>query len=115
MESEAFLLFVILLTPFVWVLQGDMLVRNVSVALRSLVVVGFFAGRLLRGRAGIWHLFRPAMSRASLLFLCAAVAFDDLGERGANLRVRASLIPDGHICGFLFCGPGLGGFTAAVS
>jgi putative inorganic carbon (hco3(-)) transporter len=73
-ESEAFLLFVIYLTPFVWVLQGDMLLRNVSVALRSLVVVGFFAGRLLRGQARIGRLLRPTVSRASLLFLCAAIA-----------------------------------------
>jgi putative inorganic carbon (HCO3(-)) transporter len=74
MESEAFLLFVIFLMPIGWVLQGDMLVRNVPVALRSLVVVGFFAGRLVRGHTRIRDLFRPAVSRASLWFLCAAVA-----------------------------------------
>jgi len=79
-----------LLTPFVWVLQGETLVRNVSVALRSLVVVGFFAGRLLRGQPGIKHLFRPAVSRASLWFLCAAAAPVILGKWGRTYdSVRA--------------------------
>jgi len=80
MEIEAFLLFVIFLTPFVWVLEGDMLVRSVTVGLRSLVVIGFFAGRFLRGNAQVGQLFRPAVSRASLVFLCAAVAPTILGQ-----------------------------------
>ncbi|MGO8790789.1 MAG: O-antigen ligase family protein [Terriglobia bacterium] len=102
MESEAFLLFVILLTPFVWVLQGDVLVRNVSVTLRCLVVVGFFAGRLLRGRAGIKHLFRPAMSRASLLFLCAAVASTILGKEGLTYESVRALYQMATFVGFYF-------------
>lgn len=80
MESEPFLLLVIFLTPIGWVLQVDMPARNVPLALHSLVVVGFFAGRLWRGQARIGHLFHPAVSRASLLFLCAAVAPTTLGK-----------------------------------
>ena len=73
-ESEAFLLFVIFLMPFGWMLPGAMAVRNVHVVFHALVVVGFFAGRLLRGQARKGHLFHPMVSRASLWFLCAAVA-----------------------------------------
>jgi O-antigen ligase len=84
MESEPFLLLVVFFTPLEWVLQIDAPVRNVPVALRSLVVVGFFAGRLLRGHAGIRHLFRPAVARASLLFFCAAAASTILEQGGLS-------------------------------
>jgi len=80
MESEPFLLLVIFLLPIGWGLQADVPVRDVPIALRLLVVVGFFAGRLLRGSARTSHLFLPAVSRASLLFLCAAVASTILGK-----------------------------------
>ena len=101
-ESEAFLLFVILLTPFVWVLQGETLVRNVSVALRSLVVVGFFAGRLLRGQAGTKHLFRPAVSRASLCFLFAAAAPSILGKWGRTYDSMRAVYQLATFVGFYF-------------
>jgi O-antigen ligase len=74
MESEAFLLFVMFLMPFAWVLKGEVPVHNVLLALHALVVVGFFAGRWLRGQAHIRHLFRSTLSRASLWFLCAVAA-----------------------------------------
>lgn len=73
-ESDAFLLFVIFLMPIGWVLQVDTPLRNMHVLIHALVVVGFFAGRLLRGQVRIKYLFHPVVSRASLLFLCAAVA-----------------------------------------
>lgn len=101
-ESEGFLFFVILLTPFVWVLQGDTLVRNVSVALRSLVVVGFFAGRLLRGQARIGHLFHPVVSRASLLFLCAAAVPTVLGKWGRTYESVRAVYQLATFVGFYF-------------
>lgn len=73
-ESEAFLLFVIFLMPIGWMLPGNPPVRNMNVLFHSLVIVGFFAGRLLRGETRLGHLLHPAVSRASLVFLCAAVA-----------------------------------------
>lgn len=80
LESEAFLLFVVFVTPFVWVLQADVVLRNVSVGLRSLVVIGYFAGKFLRGETRIGYLFCPTVSKASLLFLCAAIAPTILGK-----------------------------------
>jgi len=70
MENEALLMFLIFLMPFAWHVQG----HNVLLASHALVVLGFFAGRWLRGQASVSHLFRPAVSRASLCFLCAAAA-----------------------------------------
>ncbi len=72
-ESEAFLLFIIYTVPLVWVMQGNEFVRNVSVPLRFLVFIGFFAGRLFRGQLQANRLFHSTVSRASLLFFCAAV------------------------------------------
>jgi putative inorganic carbon (HCO3(-)) transporter len=74
MESEAFLLFVMFMMPFGWMLPARIPVRNMHVLIHSLVVIGFFAGRVLRGQTRLGHLFHPVVSRASLLFLCAAIA-----------------------------------------
>ncbi len=73
LENEAFLLFVIFLMPVGWELAGDAPVRDMHVVFHGLVVAGFFAGRLLRRGVDVRSLFRPAISRASLLFLCVAV------------------------------------------
>lgn len=74
LESEAFLLFVIFLMPLGVELPGDVPVRDMHVAFHALVVAGFFVGRLVRRGVDVRSLFRPAISRASLLFLCVAVA-----------------------------------------
>ncbi len=98
MESEPFLLLVIFLMPLGWVLPLDMPGSNVPVALRFLVMVGFFAGRLWRGQTRIRHLIRPALSRASLFLLCAAVAPTLLGkgeltrESGRGLYILATFV-----------------------
>jgi putative inorganic carbon (HCO3(-)) transporter len=73
LENEAFLLFVMFLMPVGVELAGDVPVRDMHVAFHGLVVAGFFAGRLLRRGVDVRSLFRPAVSRASLLFLCVAV------------------------------------------
>jgi putative inorganic carbon (hco3(-)) transporter len=73
-ENETFLLFVLWLMPIGWMAPRNMPIRNMHVVFHILVVAGFFAGRMWRNRADLGQLFRPMVSRASLLFLCAAVA-----------------------------------------
>jgi O-antigen ligase len=73
-ESERFLLLVIFLMPVEWMVPNAVPVRDMYVLLHALVIMGFFVGQLLRGRARIGHLFRPVLSRASLLFLSVALA-----------------------------------------
>lgn len=70
-ESERFLLLAIFLLPLEWTLSGDVPVRDVPVVFRSLVIVGFIAGRLVRGQLRTRETLRPALTRISLLFLCA--------------------------------------------
>ncbi len=100
MESEAFLLFVIFLMPFAWVLKG------VHVTCLSLCVVWWLLGSSLAGccgdRHGIRHLFRPAMSRASLLFLCAAVASTILGKGGLTYESVRAVYQLATYVGFYF-------------
>ncbi|MGA3323251.1 MAG: O-antigen ligase family protein [Terriglobia bacterium] len=81
-ENERFILIVIFLLPVGWVLNADVPMKNVSVAVRLLLVAGFFLGRLLRGQLNGRLLFRSSITRASLLFLCAAIASNALGELG---------------------------------
>ncbi len=70
-ESEPFLLFIIFLIPLGWSLRTEGLLRDVPSAVRSLVVVGFFLGRLWRGRVGVRGLLNSSIARASLFFLGA--------------------------------------------
>ncbi len=73
LENEAFLLLVIFLMPVQVTLREGPPVRDMQAAFHALVVAGFFAGCLLRRGVDVGSLFRPAISRASLLFLCIAV------------------------------------------
>lgn len=82
MENEPLLLLVIFLLPLRLLLQWNVPVREVFLALRALVIIGFFLGRLLRGQLGLRGLLRPTLTRASLLFLCAATASALLGNGG---------------------------------
>jgi O-antigen ligase len=70
-ESEPFLLFIIFLIPFGLMLETEGVLRDVPSAVRSLVVVGFFLGRLWRGRVGVRRLLSSSPARASLFFLGA--------------------------------------------
>ena len=70
-ESERFLLLAIFFLPLEWTLSGDVPVRDVPVVFRSLVIVGFIVGRLVRGQLRMRETLRPALTRISLLFLCA--------------------------------------------
>jgi putative inorganic carbon (hco3(-)) transporter len=90
-ESEAFLLFAIFLMPLGWTLQWNVPVRDVSVAFRSLVIVGFFLGRFLRGQLGVRRLLHPVLTQASLLFLCVAIASALLGSGGLTLESARAL------------------------
>jgi putative inorganic carbon (HCO3(-)) transporter len=102
MESEPFILLVILLTPLGWVLPVNTPGRNVPVSLRFLIIVGFFAGRLWRGQVHVRHLFRPMVSRASLLFLCAAAAPTILGGGQRTYQFERALYTLGTFVGFYF-------------
>jgi O-antigen ligase len=73
-ESEPFLLLVIFLTPISWILNGDVLLRNVPVTLHVLVAIGFFLGRLWRGRLDAKRLLSPSLTKASFLFVGTTVA-----------------------------------------
>src|SRR5438093_1075958 len=90
-ESEAVLLLAIFLMPLGWTLQWNVPVRDVCVAFRSLVIIGFFLGRLLRGQLGVRVLLRPALTQASLLFLCVAIAPALLGTGDLTLESARSL------------------------
>jgi putative inorganic carbon (HCO3(-)) transporter len=101
-ENEEFLLFIILATPFGWMLPASVPVRNLHVVLHGLVVVGFFAGRIWRGQLHIKHLFHPVVSWASLVFFCVTVAPTILvGEKSTHESVRADLDLVAYI-GFYF-------------
>jgi putative inorganic carbon (hco3(-)) transporter len=101
-ESEAFLLFVIFLMPFAWALQWNVPVRDVPVALRSLVIIGFFLGRLLRGQLGMKRLLNPVLTRASLLFLCVVTAPALLAIGGLTRESARSLWALFTFVGFYF-------------
>jgi hypothetical protein len=90
-ECEAFLLFAIFLMPLGWTLQWNVPVRDVSVAFRSLVIVGFFLGRLVRGQLGVGWLLRPGLTQASLLFLCMATTSALLGTGGLTVESARAL------------------------
>jgi hypothetical protein len=89
-ESEPFLLAIVFLTPLDALLKPGSLVADVSISLHALVVVGFFAGRLLRGELNFRPLWQPALTRSSVLFVCAATLSVLLGS-AAKIYTRASL------------------------
>jgi O-antigen ligase len=100
-ENEPFLLFIIFLLPIGWFaritlpLGGDAARLDVPAAVRILVVGGFFAGRLWRGGIRLRELFKPQLTRASLLLLVAALASLVLGTSGityGSLKANVRLI-----------------------
>lgn len=101
LEVEPFLLLVIFLLPVVWVVQADLPLRNVPIVLRSVVVAGFFLGRLLRGQVRASRLLRQSLSWASLLFVGAVLASGVLtqGLTYDSLRARYEMVSD---LGFYF-------------
>ena len=101
-ESEPFLLLVIFLMPVGWVLSADVPLRYVPVAARWLVVVGFFLGRLLRGRIDAKGLLRPSLARASLLFLGAILASAVLGREAWTRESARSIYSLASYVGFFF-------------
>ncbi len=78
-ENESFLLGMIFMLPFQWRLESGLPVAS---AVRVLVVLGFFLGRLGRWRVGARELLRQPLSRASLYFLAAGVASLIFGRPG---------------------------------
>ncbi|MGD0548766.1 MAG: O-antigen ligase family protein [Terracidiphilus sp.] len=95
LENEKFILFVIFLMPFGWILSTDTPVRNVQVVFHFLVAVGFFTGQSFRSHLRVRELFRPVISRASLLYLCIAVVptiLDKTKQMHESLRSDFSIV-----------------------
>ena len=101
-ESEGILLLAVFFVPLGWALQWNVPVRDVPVAFRTLVIVGFFLGRLLRGWQRVAGLLRPALSRASLLFLCTAAASTMWGAGEFTHESARSLWTLSTFVGFYF-------------
>src|SRR5258708_32423782 len=78
-ENETFLLVMIFLLPFQWRLGTGLPVAS---AVRVLMVLGFFIGRLWRWRVGARELLQQPLSRASLYFLAAGAASLIFGKPG---------------------------------
>ncbi len=101
-ENETFLLMVIALTPISWVLSGEALLHNVPDGLRFLVIVGFFSGRLFRGGVNLKGLFRHSITKASLSFLCAALAPLAFVKGARTPESAASIFAVASFIGFSF-------------
>lgn len=71
LENERFLLAVIFLQPFDIVSRAIPVVSDCSLALHTIVVVGFFVGRLYRRQLQLGSLWRAATTRWSFLFLAS--------------------------------------------
>lgn len=72
-ENERFLLLVIFLLPFNIILGPSAPIRDFGMAFRTLVLVGFFLGRMSRGQLQLRSLLARSTSRAWGLFLGALV------------------------------------------
>jgi putative inorganic carbon (hco3(-)) transporter len=108
MESEPFFLLIIFLLPIGWFaridlpLGGDAARLDVPSAVRLLVVVGFFIGRWWRGGLRLQELWRPQLTRVSVLLLAAALASLAFGTSGityGSLKANVRLI---SYVGFFF-------------
>ena len=98
MESETFLLFVIFLMPFAWLVKG----HNVTSSLACWWLLRGSSWPAVAGKAHIGHLFRPAISRASLLFLCAAAASTILRKGELTLDSARGVYELATYVGFYF-------------
>ena len=88
LENKAFFLAFIFLLPLGMIRTYGAL-SDFGIAARALVAVGFFAGRLCRGSLDVKELWRPTITRTSLLFLGAvlvAAVFCTSGETRAAYR-----------------------------
>ncbi len=99
-ENGPFLLLLIFLLPVDAILGPNSLVRDVSVAVRSLVAVGFFFGRFHRGQIRLNRLRQPAISLASVLFLASLVISALLGVPGQKHAEARGIYFIGSYVGF---------------
>jgi O-antigen ligase len=101
-ESEPFILLIVFLTPLGATLKvGGRFVDGPS-ALHSLVIVGFFLGRLWRGQVGVRRLLRSSLARASLYLLGAITASIIFVRGGWTYTSVHSLYRMGSYVGFFF-------------
>ncbi len=101
-ESEPFLLFVIFLTPLSLSLFTNGSRHDLSSAIHWLTIIGFFFGRLWRGRLDIKGLLRSTPARASLWFLGAIMVSMVLGKAAWTRDSAHSLYTTGSYIGFFF-------------
>ncbi len=99
-ESEPFLLFMIFLLPLHSV-PDDNLPELIG-PLRSLLVAGYFLGRLWRGEVNLKRLMQPSLSRAALLFAAAAFLSVLFGTEGWTHDSALALARVGSYLGFYF-------------
>src|ERR1700739_4250056 len=101
-ESEPFLLFIIFLMPLAWSMEVAGGSRDGACAVHFLVVVGFFLGRLCRGRVGLQWLVRSCPALASLYLIGAMVVSIVFVKGGWTHYSVSSLYRMGSFVGFFF-------------
>jgi len=101
-ENEPFLLFIVFLIPLSWVLSVGGHLHDVPTTVRNVAIVGFFLGRLWRGRLGGRRLLGSSLARASLLLLAAIVVSIIFVRGGWTPDSWSNLRAMGSYLGFFF-------------
>jgi len=88
-ESQVFVLMLLFLLPLDFVPRSEFVFTDLGLAAHSFVVVGFFAGCIVRGELDWRKTLRSPITRASILFLAAvgvSVVFGAEGMTHEGLR-----------------------------
>ena len=101
-ESEPFMLLIILLLPLNWIIRADFPVRDLMLVVRIVVVAGFFLGRMWRGSLRVSRLFDPSLTRASIFFAAVAVVSVILPSGGWTHESERELLRLASYLGFYF-------------
>ncbi len=89
MANETLLLALVFFLPLDYTLGGDVPIRDIAVAVRLLVVIGYFLGRFSSGQLDFRKLWRPAITKAACLFIAClfiSLLFGTPGETRVELR-----------------------------
>jgi hypothetical protein len=106
-ESESFLLFLVFVLPIGWFTTlGEATVPysrlDVATAVHLLATVGFFGGRLFRGRFSLPELWKGSISRASIVLTGVILLSLAFGSTGWTRDSSRSLVFFGSYVGFYF-------------
>jgi len=88
-ENQTLLVTLVFIMPLDITLREGAPIRDIAVAVRLLVVIGYFLGRFLRAQLDLGELWRPAITKAACLFLLClviSVLFSRTGETRVELR-----------------------------